>query len=165
MKSPVYSVRAVPIEKIRANAYNPNAVTPPEMKLLELFDLSRWIARRTRLPSLALPFCRASRRAAAASAGVTELQRSCSESSPNPRPPPTLADEIRACALQVLAAGPASRWHLLPQASQAKGNGPGDRTHHLEAGISSPVTVPAGTVLDRRISSSRLSRSATSLRP
>ncbi len=36
MKSPVYSVKAVPIEKIRANSYNPNAVAPPEMKLLEL---------------------------------------------------------------------------------------------------------------------------------
>jgi ParB-like chromosome segregation protein Spo0J len=35
-KSPVYNVRAVPIEKIRANSYNPNAVAPPEMKLLEL---------------------------------------------------------------------------------------------------------------------------------
>src|SRR5690606_13641954 len=34
--SPVYNVIAVPIEKIRANAYNPNAVAPPEMKLLEL---------------------------------------------------------------------------------------------------------------------------------
>lgn len=33
-KSPVYSVRPVPIEKIRANAYNPNTVAPPEMKLL-----------------------------------------------------------------------------------------------------------------------------------
>lgn len=36
MKSPVYNVRPVPIEKIRANSYNPNAVAPPEMKLLEL---------------------------------------------------------------------------------------------------------------------------------
>jgi ParB-like chromosome segregation protein Spo0J len=35
-ESPVYSVRGVPIEKIRANAYNPNKVAPPEMKLLEL---------------------------------------------------------------------------------------------------------------------------------
>lgn len=34
MKSPVYNVMAVPIEKIRANSYNPNAVAPPEMKLL-----------------------------------------------------------------------------------------------------------------------------------
>lgn len=33
--SPVYSVKRVPIEKIRANAYNPNSVAPPEMKLLE----------------------------------------------------------------------------------------------------------------------------------
>jgi ParB-like chromosome segregation protein Spo0J len=32
--SPVYGVRAVPIEKIRANSYNPNAVAPTEMKLL-----------------------------------------------------------------------------------------------------------------------------------
>jgi ParB-like chromosome segregation protein Spo0J len=34
--SPVYDVKAVPLEKIRANAYNPNAVAPPEMALLEL---------------------------------------------------------------------------------------------------------------------------------
>lgn len=34
--SPVYNVQAVPVEKIRANSYNPNAVAPPEMKLLEL---------------------------------------------------------------------------------------------------------------------------------
>lgn len=33
--SPVYAVRPVPIEKIRANAYNPNSVAPPEMRLLE----------------------------------------------------------------------------------------------------------------------------------
>lgn len=36
MSSPVYNVLAVPMEKIRANSYNPNAVAPPEMKLLEL---------------------------------------------------------------------------------------------------------------------------------
>lgn len=34
-KSPAYNVIAVPIEKVRANSYNPNAVAPPEMKLLE----------------------------------------------------------------------------------------------------------------------------------
>jgi ParB-like chromosome segregation protein Spo0J len=34
--SPVYTIKAIPIEKIRANAYNPNVVAPPEMKLLEL---------------------------------------------------------------------------------------------------------------------------------
>jgi ParB-like chromosome segregation protein Spo0J len=34
-KSPVYKVISVPLEKIRANSYNPNAVAPPEMKLLE----------------------------------------------------------------------------------------------------------------------------------
>jgi len=33
--SPVYNVRAVPLEKIRANTYNPNSVAPPEMELLE----------------------------------------------------------------------------------------------------------------------------------
>lgn len=33
-KSPVYGVRPIPIEKIHANAYNPNSVAPPEMKLL-----------------------------------------------------------------------------------------------------------------------------------
>jgi len=33
-KSPIYNVKAIPLEKIRANSYNPNAVAPPEMKLL-----------------------------------------------------------------------------------------------------------------------------------
>jgi ParB-like chromosome segregation protein Spo0J len=33
--SPVYSVRAVPVEQIQANTYNPNSVAPPEMALLE----------------------------------------------------------------------------------------------------------------------------------
>ena len=35
-RSPVYAVQAVHMDKIRANAYNPNAVAPPEMKLLEI---------------------------------------------------------------------------------------------------------------------------------
>ena len=35
-KSPIYNVKAVPIEKIQANAYNPNVIAPPEMELLEL---------------------------------------------------------------------------------------------------------------------------------
>jgi len=34
-KSPVYNVIAVPIDKVTANDYNPNAVAPPEMALLE----------------------------------------------------------------------------------------------------------------------------------
>ncbi len=34
--SPVYNVRAVPVEKVHANDYNPNRVAPPELKLLEL---------------------------------------------------------------------------------------------------------------------------------
>ena len=34
MKSPVYNVQAVPMELIQANSYNPNAVAPPEMRLL-----------------------------------------------------------------------------------------------------------------------------------
>lgn len=34
MRSPVYNVKAVPVEKIRANSYNPNAVANPEMRLL-----------------------------------------------------------------------------------------------------------------------------------
>ena len=34
MTSPVYNVQAIPLEKIRANAYNPNSVAPPEMMLL-----------------------------------------------------------------------------------------------------------------------------------
>lgn len=33
-QSPVYNVQAIPIEKIQANAYNPNSVAQPEMKLL-----------------------------------------------------------------------------------------------------------------------------------
>ena len=33
-KSPVYNIISVPIEKIVPNTYNPNAVAPPEMKLL-----------------------------------------------------------------------------------------------------------------------------------
>jgi ParB-like chromosome segregation protein Spo0J len=35
MTSPVYNVLAVPVEKVRANTYNPNSVAPPEMALLE----------------------------------------------------------------------------------------------------------------------------------
>ena len=31
-KSPVYEVKAVPVEKVLANDYNPNVVAPPEMK-------------------------------------------------------------------------------------------------------------------------------------
>ena len=34
MKSPVYDIKRVPIEKIQANTYNPNSVAPPEMNLL-----------------------------------------------------------------------------------------------------------------------------------
>lgn len=34
MTSPVYKVIAVAVEKIQANAYNPNSVASPEMKLL-----------------------------------------------------------------------------------------------------------------------------------
>jgi ParB-like chromosome segregation protein Spo0J len=34
--SPVYNINPVPVGKIRANAYNPNIVAPPEMELLEL---------------------------------------------------------------------------------------------------------------------------------
>ena len=33
--SPVYNVKRVHIDKIKANDYNPNAVAPPEMELLE----------------------------------------------------------------------------------------------------------------------------------
>jgi len=33
-RSPVYHVIAVPVEKVVPNSYNPNAVAPPEMKLL-----------------------------------------------------------------------------------------------------------------------------------
>ena len=33
-KSPAYDVIPVPVEKIKPNTYNPNAVAPPEMKLL-----------------------------------------------------------------------------------------------------------------------------------
>jgi quercetin dioxygenase-like cupin family protein len=34
-RSPVYDVISVPIESVKANDYNPNAVAPPEMELLE----------------------------------------------------------------------------------------------------------------------------------
>lgn len=34
-RSPVYNVRSVPIDQVTANDYNPNAVAPPEMELLE----------------------------------------------------------------------------------------------------------------------------------
>lgn len=34
MKSPVYDIKAIPIEDIQANSYNPNHVAPPEMALL-----------------------------------------------------------------------------------------------------------------------------------
>jgi len=33
--SPVYNVKRVPIDKVKANDYNPNKVAPPEMELLE----------------------------------------------------------------------------------------------------------------------------------
>lgn len=32
--SPVYNVKAVPVEKVVPNTYNPNSVAPPELKLL-----------------------------------------------------------------------------------------------------------------------------------
>lgn len=35
-RSPVYNVIGVPIDQIRSNDYNPNAVAPPEMELLEI---------------------------------------------------------------------------------------------------------------------------------
>jgi hypothetical protein len=34
-RSPVYTVKRVPIEQVTANDYNPNSVAPPEMELLE----------------------------------------------------------------------------------------------------------------------------------
>lgn len=34
-RSPVYGVKRVPLDKVKANTYNPNAVAPPEMELLE----------------------------------------------------------------------------------------------------------------------------------
>ena len=33
--SPVYNVLSIPIDKVKANDYNPNSVAPPEMALLE----------------------------------------------------------------------------------------------------------------------------------
>ena len=33
-ESPVYNIIAVPVEKVKPNDYNPNAVAPPELKLL-----------------------------------------------------------------------------------------------------------------------------------
>lgn len=35
-KSPAYRVKAIPVEKVQANSYNPNIILTPEMKLLEL---------------------------------------------------------------------------------------------------------------------------------
>ena len=35
-KSPVYNVLSIPMEKVKANDYNPNKVAPPEMELLEV---------------------------------------------------------------------------------------------------------------------------------
>ena len=32
--SPVYNIRPIPVDKLRANEYNPNTVAPPEMALL-----------------------------------------------------------------------------------------------------------------------------------
>lgn len=34
-RSPVYNIQSVPIDKVFSNDYNPNAVAPPEMELLE----------------------------------------------------------------------------------------------------------------------------------
>lgn len=34
MTSPVYNIKAIPVEQIDANSYNPNHVAPPEMRLL-----------------------------------------------------------------------------------------------------------------------------------
>jgi quercetin dioxygenase-like cupin family protein len=34
-RSPVYDVKRVPMDKVKANTYNPNKVAPPEMELLE----------------------------------------------------------------------------------------------------------------------------------
>lgn len=34
VKSPVYQIQAIPIEKIEPNSYNPNSVAPPELRLL-----------------------------------------------------------------------------------------------------------------------------------
>ena len=51
-KSPAYNVKAVPVEKIVANSYNPNVVAPPEMKLLEL---SIWEDGYTMPPRVLLP--------------------------------------------------------------------------------------------------------------
>lgn len=42
-KSPVYHVIAVPLEKVEPNTYNPNAVAPPEMKLLYDSIKAGWI--------------------------------------------------------------------------------------------------------------------------
>ncbi|MDR0735189.1 MAG: ParB/RepB/Spo0J family partition protein [Elusimicrobiota bacterium] len=33
-KSPVYNIKSVHVDKLRANEYNPNSVAPPEMELL-----------------------------------------------------------------------------------------------------------------------------------
>ena len=38
-RSPVYKVMAVPVDKVVANAYNPNVVAPPEMA--RIVDMGR----------------------------------------------------------------------------------------------------------------------------
>ena len=51
-ESPVYHVHRVPVEKVRANSYNPNHVAAPEMKLLELSLFWPWPPSTTvRLPN------------------------------------------------------------------------------------------------------------------
>lgn len=42
MKSPVYGVIAVSVDKIQANSYNPNSVAKPEMDLLEISIWEDW---------------------------------------------------------------------------------------------------------------------------
>ena len=45
--SPAYGVRAVPIEKIVANSYNPNIMAPPE--IIGTFHLGGWLYDALRL--------------------------------------------------------------------------------------------------------------------
>ena len=41
--SPVYGVKAVPVERIRANSYNPNVTAPPEMRAFGTLRFGGWV--------------------------------------------------------------------------------------------------------------------------
>ena len=42
-ESPVYHVHRVPVEKVRANSYNPNHVAAPRNEIAGIKHLGRWL--------------------------------------------------------------------------------------------------------------------------